>query len=62
MGQGPKPPRLPPPPPAPADLTDQAVRDVAAAERRKTLAKGRRSTFLTGGAGLTTPPSTLGKP
>ena len=50
---GPKP-QAPPPPPPPPERDDSAVQDAARAERRRQAgAKGRASTILTSGQGVT---------
>lgn len=53
MGKGPKPPKVDPPPPVP-QVTDPAVEDAARRARQaEGKRKGRRSTLLTGGQGVT---------
>ena len=50
------------PPPAPVTEQDQAVQASLDRERRRQAAAlGKRSTLLTGSAGLATPPSTAPK-
>ncbi len=58
----PKRPKAPPPPPPPPEKDDSEVQAAAAAEReRQRKARGRASTILTGGEGLTTNASTARK-
>jgi hypothetical protein len=62
MGKAPKPPPLPPAPPPPPDPVNEAIRAAAAGEtRRQATSAGRRSSFLTGLLGDTTPVPTATK-
>lgn len=49
-------PKLPPPAPAPADPTDEQIKNAKLAERRRQLGLSSDATWLTGARGDTTEP------
>ena len=56
-------PKVPAPPPPPPDLSDQAIRDAAAARSRQSqLQRGFAATFLSGGRAPGGAGSVLGAP